>query len=457
MRERLRRTGSPTTRPPTAFALRAAAVAVATLLTAGGLRGQAPIPGEDPALADRVAAVVGDSIILVSDIQRELFRLETQGAEVPEAPDERRAFMRELLDDLIDLQLILQEAARDTTLLPNEDIVEARVDEAIARVQQQVGGALQLQQALAADGMTMSAFRDTYRADIRTLQTRQLFLQRRLSEARPVVIADDEMRAFFEAQRAQLQDRPELITLEQIFLRPTAPDSAWAHARSVADSLVAELRAGADFAAMAEEWSQDPGSAANGGDLGWFRRGNMVAEFEDVAFRLPNNQVSPPVRTDFGWHIIRVDRSRPGEVKARHILIRPESGTDDVDRAMTLARSLADSLRAGASAEVLNERYGVESRGTTVQVSRDQINSELPPVYAEALAPAAEGQVLEPFQVALGPESLIAVVRVAEIRAAGEFTFEDVQDQIRVRLQEQKSIERILDQLRQRTYVDVRF
>lgn len=418
---------------------------------------QAPIPGEDPALADRVAAVVGDSIILVSDVQREVFRLESQGAEVPDAPDERRAFMRELLDDLIDLQLILQEAARDTTLLPPEDLIEARVDEAIARVEQQVGGARQLQEALAADGMTMSAFRDTYRADIRTLQTRQLFLQRRLAEARPVVITDDEMRAFFEVQRSQLQDRPELITLEQIFLRPTAPDSAWDRARSLADSLVAELRAGADFQAMAETWSDDTGSAQNGGDLGWFRRGNMVPEFEDVAFRLPNNQVSPPVRTDFGWHIIRVDRSRPGEVKARHILLRPESGTDDVDRAMALGRALADSLRAGASAEVLNERYGVDSRGTSVQISRDQINSELPPVYAEQLASVTEGQVLDPFQVALGPESLIAVVKIAEIRAAGEFTFEDVQDQIRVRLQEQKSIDRLLAQLRDRTYVDIRF
>lgn len=420
-------------------------------------QGPAPIPGEDPTLADRVAAVVGDSVILVSDIQRELVRMASRNVTVPEAPDERRALMRDVLEDLIDVQLILQEAARDTTLLPDPEIVDARVDEAIAEVEQRVGGARALQQALAADGMTVSQFRDTYRSDIRTLQTRQLFLQRRLASARPVIVTDEEMREFFEAQRAQLQDRPELITLEQIFIRPTAPEPAWTAARAKADSLIAELRAGADFATLAEAHSADPGSAQNGGDLGWFRRGNMVREFEDVAFRLPDNQVSPPVRTDYGWHVIRVDRSRPGEVKARHILIRPESGTDDRERAMTLGEALADSLRAGKSAQELNERYGVNERGTNFQVSRDQINTDLPPAYAQVLATASEGDVLDPFEVAFPGESLIAVVKVAEIRAAGEFTFEDVEDQIRVRLQEQKRIDRILQNLRDRAYLDIRF
>jgi peptidyl-prolyl cis-trans isomerase SurA len=433
-------------------------LAVLALGFAGSASAQiSPIPGEDPTLADRVAAVVGDSIILVSDLQRELLRMEVSNEPVPTDPDERREVMREVLDRLIDLQLILQAAARDTTLLPPPDLIEERVDAAIQDVETRVGGAMALQEALAADGMTLSQFRETYRADIRTLQTRQLFLQRRLADARPVVITEEEMREFFEAQRAQLQERPELISLEQVFLRPTAPDSAWQKARAQADSLVLRIIDGEDFATLAEEYSQDVGSAASGGDLGWFRRGNMVREFENVAFRLPDNQVSTPVRTDYGWHIIRVDRSRPGEVKARHILIRPESGADDLERAMTLARALADSMRAGASAQALNDRYGVDDRGTSLQVSRDQLNQQLPPEYAQALATASEGDVLEPFEVSIPPESLVAVVRVAEIRAAGEFTFEDVQDQIRSRLQEQKSVDRLLEQLRARAYLDIRF
>lgn len=417
----------------------------------------APIPGEEPTLTDRVAAVVGDSIILVSDIQRELFRQEAQGRTLPTDPEQRRAIMRQTLDDLIDLQLILQAAARDTTLMPADAIIEDRVNEAVANVEQQVGGSRALQEALARDGMTLTEFRETYRSDIRITQTRQLFLQRRLADARPVVITDEEMRAFYEAQRAQLQDRPELISLEQILIRPTAPDSAWTAARQIADSLVVRIRSGADFAELAREYSDDPGSAANGGDLGWFRRGNMVPEFENVAFRLPDGQVSFPVRTDYGWHLIRVERSRPGEVKARHILIRPASGDDDLARAMDLARALADSVRGGASVQTLNERYGVDDRQTTLEVSRDQLNSELPAAYAQAVEQASEGEVLEPFEVSFPSETLVAVVRLAEIRAAGEFEFDDLANQIRVRLQEQKSIDRILDNLRAQSYVDIRF
>jgi peptidyl-prolyl cis-trans isomerase SurA len=417
----------------------------------------APIPGEEPTLTDRVAAVVGDSIILVSDIQRELFRQETQGRTLPTDPDERRTLMREILDDLVDLQLILQEAARDTTLMPADAIIEDRVNEAIANVEEQIGGARALQEALASDGMTPSEFRETYRADIRVQQTQQLFLQRRLADARPVIITDAEMRAFYEEQRTQLQDRPELISLEQILLRPTAPDSAWNEARRRADSLVLEIRNGADFAELAREHSDDPGSAANGGDLGWFRRGNMVPEFENVAFRLPDGQLSPPVRTDYGWHIIRVERSRPAEVKARHILIRPASGDDDLARTMDRARALADSIRGGASLQALNERHGIDDRRSTLEVSRDQLNSDLPAAYAQAVAQASEGEVLEPFEVPFPSETLVAIVRLAEIRAAGEFEFDDVADQIRLRLQERKSIEHILDDLRARSYVDIRF
>jgi peptidyl-prolyl cis-trans isomerase SurA len=417
----------------------------------------APIPGEEPTLTDRVAAVVGDSIILVSDIQRELFRQEAQGRTLPTDPEPRRAIMRQILDDLVDLQLILQAAARDTTLMPADAIIEDRVNEAVANVEQQVGGTRALQEALARDGMTLTEFRETYRSDIRITQTRQLFLQRRLADARPVVITDEEMRAFYEEQRAQLQDRPELISLEQILIRPTAPDSAWNAAQQLADSLVVKIRDGAEFAELAREYSDDPGSAANGGDLGWFRRGNMVPEFENVAFRLPDGQVSFPVRTDYGWHLIRVERSRPGEVKARHILIRPASGDDDLARAMDLARALADSVRGGASVQTLNERYGVDDRETTLEVSRDQLNSELPAAYAQAVEQASEGEVLEPFEVSFPSETLVAVVRLAEIRAAGEFEFDDLANQIRVRLQEQKSIERILDNLRAQSYVDIRF
>jgi len=96
-----------------------------------------------------------------------------------------------------------------------------------------------------------------------------------------------------------------------IKIDPKATPAEDAAARSRAAALVAKLRAGADFAALAKENSGDPGSAAQGGDLGFFERGAMVAPFDAAAFSLPIGQVSDPIKTDFGYHIIKVSEKRP--------------------------------------------------------------------------------------------------------------------------------------------------
>ncbi len=97
---------------------------------------------------------------------------------------------------------------------------------------------------------------------------------------------------------------------------PTSPPDVQKAALDKATSLVKQLRAGADFAKLAKDNSADPGSAAKGGDLGWFGRGQMVPEFDNAAFTLPVNQISDPVKSQFGYHIIKVLERRPAGYKS---------------------------------------------------------------------------------------------------------------------------------------------
>ena len=399
---------------------------------------------------------MGDSIILLSQVQEEMLLLAESGqTRIPDDVPGQRRLMSEVLETLVNLQLILQEAARDSTMIPDEELIQERVDQQLDLVREQFPDAAAFQAALAGDGMTLTSYRTVIRDRISRELIQQLFLERRLREGSAVVVSEEELREVFEQQRGQLQARPELIELEQVLLQPSPPEESFEAARVRIDSVLAKVQAGEDFAALARQYSEAPGSGAAGGDLGWFRRGMMVREFEDVAFSLFDGQVSDPVRTEFGYHIIKVDRSRPGEVRARHILIRAEGGAD-LERALERGREVADALRAGADADSLHRELGVPDLPSELEVARDQLE-QLPAGYADALAEVQPGEVLAPFQITLGPQSMVAVVRVVDIREAGEFTFEDVRDQIRARLQQQRRLERLWSDLRERTYVDVRF
>lgn len=409
-----------------------------------------PLPagsGSDTTLVDRVVAVVGDSVIPMSLVQEEVVAARAQGQEVE---------FEEVLNNLVELQLVLQAAAKDTTLQVPEEEIDARVEQAYAEVRNRFPTEDGFQEALAAQGMTPQVYREELRTRIRTQQVQQMFLRRQLQSAPPVSVTEREMREFFEEQRVSLEQRPEILRIQQVIIEPTASDSAWARAEAEADSLVALLRDGADFEELAQEHSQDPASADQGGDMGWFRRGVMVPEFERAAFSLPRDRVSDPVRTRFGYHIIRVDRQRPGEVKARHILIRPEVSPEDRAGAAERAREVVERARAGESMDSLYDAFGSEDFPATIEPSRDQL-PELPyPGYTEALSGVSEGEVIGPLERQMQGNRYHIVLRVDEIRAAGDFTFEDLRDQIQQALTQQKRLERIYQGLRDATYVDIR-
>src|SRR6185436_9781697 len=158
---------------------------------------------------------------------------------------------------------------------------------------------------------------------------------------KPVPPTEAEMRSYFDANKGSLGSRPATISFRQIVVTPKPSAEAKARTKAQADSLVLELRRGADFATAARRFSQDPGSKDQGGELNWFRRGVMVPEFERVAFALRPGIVSDPVESPFGYHIIQVERVQPGEVQARHILLIPDIDSVHVDS----ARALADSVR----------------------------------------------------------------------------------------------------------------
>jgi peptidyl-prolyl cis-trans isomerase SurA len=186
----------------------------------------------------------------------------------------------------------------------------------------------------------------------------------------------------------------------------------------------------------------------------------MVPPFENAAWAARTGTPIGPVWSRFGWHIIRVDNIRGGERNLSHILITPEMGQADIDRARAKAQAIADSARAGTPFDQLAERYGMEELPFRIPLQPlDRIGEVFKPVYAEKLADPVPGEIVGPFEVPelLGPLPVFVVIHVSEFARAGEIEFDDeVRQQIREQLETLNAERRFVEELRNEVYVDVR-
>ena len=418
----------------------------------------AALPRDSVVVVDRVVAVVGNRPVLASQVDEELFSRQAQGADLPTAPAQLDSVRREVVSAIVDEELLVQQAARDTAIQVTDQEVADGVEQQVRKVRGNFTSEVDYKNELKKAGFQTP---EEYRRWL-TDQQRRAALQNRLIDGlrsngklKPVAPTEQEMRKFFEQQKGSLGSRPATISFRQIVVSPKPRPAAKARARAQADSLVLELRGGADFATAARRFSQDPGSRDLGGSLNWFRRGVMVPEFERVAFSLKPGVVSDPVESPFGYHIIQVERTQPAEVQARHILLTPAIDSANVDSARTLAARLSGLLAKGASFDSLQRRYHDPSGGE--REAENVPADKLPEAYSKVIAGADSGAVIPVFTVkGAGDRDQFVVLQVTGRRSQGEIRYEDVKDRIRQQLGQELAIRRYIDQLRKSTYVEMR-
>jgi peptidyl-prolyl cis-trans isomerase C len=151
--------------------------------------------------------------------------------------------------------------------------------------------------------------------DIMNAVLAQEFLHREIEGK--VKITDDEIETYYKGHKEEFTN-PESVKARHILLKVPegADEKAWKEAESKAKDIKKKLENGEDFAELAKKYSDDPGSKNKGGDLGFFTKGRMVPEFESAAFSLKPGEMSGPVKTDFGYHIIEVKEKKAASTKA---------------------------------------------------------------------------------------------------------------------------------------------
>jgi peptidyl-prolyl cis-trans isomerase SurA len=301
---------------------------------------------------DGIAAVVNDEVVLESDVEEQLYLFLARAQAQPEssAVDTLR---RQILDQLIDEKLIVAEAKRQGVTVSDAD-VNKQVEEAIREAKGRMGGAEGFKAQLERENLTEERLREKYRGEVRRQMLAQKLVQKQIAR-KPV--SQVEAEAYFKSHPDKFPKMPAEVRVSVIQIPATAEPAAEAKSKAKALELRKRLAGGEKFAKVAAEASDDPGSARSGGDLGVFTRGQMDPGFEAAAFAQRIGELSQPVRSAVGWHIIEVlerdtlktvargdslDREgRPVvEIHARHVLARVEMTEADVERASKLAEQV---------------------------------------------------------------------------------------------------------------------
>lgn len=416
------------------------------LLAVAPVRAQQP-GGETP--SDRIVAVVGENLLLESEWREQTAILSEQLGLEPGSAEQRRLAV-ESFDQMVEELVILAAAERDTMVRVDNEQVIQEADAEIDQIRQRFPTEDEfLRQLRNSQWGSLAA----YRADIQDRKRRELmgqaYMEIHRDEIRPVTVPDEDVRRFWEDNQASFGNTPEVIRFEEIAVAIEPSEESREASRSEAERVRLELEEGRSFSAAARQYSDDPGSAENGGDLGWFGQGRMVAQFEAVAFESQPGDVVGPVETPYGNHLIQVLDRRGEEVRARHILFAFELDANDRARARDRAEEIRAAVMTGADVDSLQAEVMVGD-STAAEVIELAV-SRLPPAYARALENLGEDEtgVIETptgFSVLVGRGRL----------EGGVVTFEEMEPRIRQQLAQQQAESAFIDRLREGVFVDIR-
>jgi len=446
-----------TTRMPRIRIWLVAMLAAVVAAPAGAQGPAAPSPDSTTSI-DRIVAVVGDQPILRSEVEEELGKMKAEGQQMPTDSAAQQQLVTDIINGLIDDDVMVAEAKKQKIEVSDNDI-SGEVDKQVAQIRGRFATDAEYRQQLKLSGFgTPDEYRRWLLDKARRTSLQQKLFEKLRQEDKlpPAPVSEAEVDSFFQASKGQIPKLPATITYRQIVITPQPSAKEDSAALAKAESLLVEIRKGGDFASIAKRESMDLSNKDQGGDLGWHRRGEFVPNFDRVYFALRPGQVSPVIKTTFGYHIIKVDRVQPSEVKGRHILIRPTIDSADVQRARALADSVVKLWRNGANFDSLVARYHDPSEEKIMPDAFPQ--AQLPKEYQEAIKGHKAGDILDPFTIMDASRGVpkFFILDLTAVDSAREPTLADYRQDIRDRLTQQKGVRRYLDNLRKQTFVSIR-
>jgi len=260
---------------------------------------------------DKVVAVVDNEIILKSELD---FQVNLYAAQRQMDPNSK-TLREQILNSLIEEKLLYAQAEIDSIQI-TEDEIEQRINYQINMLTQQLGSLANVEKQY---GMSIERIKRELRDDVKKNVMVQRLQEKNFGN---ISVTFPEVKEFFNLYKDSLGTIPEKVTIYHIFQNPKASEKIKVKFREKAQSILDSIKAGADFAEMAKKYSDDPGSARVGGDLGFVKKGVFYPEFEAAAFKLRQGEISEVIESPVGFHIIQLIERRGESINTRHILIK---------------------------------------------------------------------------------------------------------------------------------------
>lgn len=304
------------------------------------------------AMVDKIVAQVGDKVVLFSEVESQYWQMAMQGG--VQSDDLRCGILEELL-----LQKLLLNQAELDSVTVSDSQVEGEIDRRIRYFVNQLGSPQKLEEYYK---KSIVEIKDEFR-DLIKQQLLMQTMQGKITEN--VKITPNEVKKFFTTLPPDsVPSIPSVLEIGQIVIKPMPNQVEKDEIKKKLEDLRVRLVKGENFAAMARLYSEDPGSAKNGGELGMFGRGEMYPEFEAAAFALSTpNEISPVIETEAGFHILQLIERKGDYINVRHILMISKASP----MSLFLAKQKLDSAYTQMAAGKLAFQDAVEKYTTDEQ------------------------------------------------------------------------------------------
>lgn len=342
-----------------------------------------------------IVAIVGREIILQSDISGQI---EAMAQRDPRVNRKDPALRKAILDQLINEKLVLTKAEQDTTLEVTDEDISARMDYQIQVLVQQFGSEKRIEDVY---GMSISKIKKDFREEIRKRLYIERIQQKMFSDLK---VSRGDVESFYNRYQDSIPKVPDRVDLYHIVKYVKASDEKTKEAQQLALRIRDSIIKGASFSDFARRYSGDPASAANGGDLGTVDKGKFVPTFEAAAFALEPDEISQPVESPFGWHVIQLIAKTSSSITTRHILIKVGQSDEDRQAVQTELQGIKGRVVAGENFEELARKLSDERETQGFGGSMGTVELErLPAEMRSIISTLPDGGVSDPLPYAADP------------------------------------------------------